>query len=199
MIALNFLPTLALSFAILSAVLAAFLPIYFASRKPGYSHIRHTISELGEIGSPVGKTVSYFGFMAIGISVWVFLIIAAYLLPQQVNVFFMLSLVGFGYVGGGIFRCDEGAPITGTWSNKLHNFFGVFEYIGAAAAFMMLERSAFWVPLSQLMFYAGVAVLVCLAALSVAPSVRGLIQRIAETLIFGGIVLIAWWVYRAST
>ena len=195
---MNALPTVALAFAVLSAVLAAAVPIYFGGRKPGYSHLRHTISELGEAGSPVGQSVSYVGFTAIGISLWLFLIVAAILLPHQSDVFFMLSLVGAGYVGGGVFRCDSGAPFAGSWQNTLHNIFGAFEYLGAAAAFLQMKRSEFWSPLSEVMSSAGGLVFFCLVGLSFPNPLRGLIQRIAEATIFGGIVLIGWWVYRAS-
>jgi hypothetical protein len=195
---MNILPPTALVFAVLSSVLAAAVPTYYGSRKPGYSHLRHTISELGEMGSPIGKSVSYFGFIAIGVSLWLFLIIAAKLLPSQSDVFFLLSLVGAGYVGGGIFRCDPEAPFIGSWRTALHNIFAALEYFGAAGAFLTLKRSEFWSPLSEVMSYAGGIVFFCLAAISFPHPFRGLIQRIAETIIFGGVVLIGWWVYRAS-
>jgi len=196
---MNLLPTLALILAVLSSLLAAAVPMYYGSRKPGYSHLRHTISELGEMGSPVGESVSHLGFIAIGISLWLFLIIAANLLPHQSDVFFMLSLVGAGYVGGGIFRCDPEAPFIGSWSTTLHNIFGVLEYAGAAGAFLTLKRSEFWSPLSEVMSYAGGIVFFCFAGISFPHPFRGLIQRIAETIIFGGVVLIGVWVYRAGT
>jgi len=195
---MHLLPTAALVFAILSAVLAVAVPMYYGRRKPGYSHLRHTISELGEMGSPVGKGVSYLGFIAIGISLWLFLIIAVRLLPSESDVFYMLSLVGAGYVGGGIFRCDPGAPFIGSWRTTLHNIFGALEYVGAAGAFLALERSVFWSALSGVMSIAGVIVFFCLVGISFPHPFRGLMQRIAETTIFGGVVLIAWWVYRAS-
>jgi uncharacterized protein DUF998 len=195
---MSLLPATALSLAVLSAVLAAAVPIYYGRRKPGYSHLRHTISELGEIGSPVGESVSYLGFISIGVSLWLFLIVAAKLLPSEADVFFLLSLIGAGYVGGGIFRCDPDAPFTGSWRTTLHNVFGALEYLGAAAAFLELKRSEFWSPLSDVMSFAGGLVLFCLPPLSFPHPLRGLIQRIAETTIFGGVVLVGWWVYRAS-
>lgn len=194
---MNLLPTIALVLAVLSAVLAAAVPMYYGRRKPGYSHLRHTISELGEMGSPVGKSASW-GFIAIGISLWLFLLIAARLLPDQSEVFFLLSLVGAGYVGGGIFRCDPEAPPFGSWRTTLHNLFGALEYVGAAGAFLTLKRSEFWSPLSDVMSFAGGIVFICLAGISFLHPLRGLVQRIAETIIFGGAVLVGWWVYRAS-
>jgi hypothetical protein len=193
------LPVLALVLAVVTAAIAAVVPIYFGRRKPGYSHIRHTISELGEIGSPVGRSVSYIGFLATGISLWLFLLVAAAALPHEsMESFYLLSLVGAGYVGGALFRCDAGAPAAGSWRNALHNIFGGLEYIGAVGAFATLRNSSFWSPLSDLSMYAAGLVLVCLWGISFPHPFRGLVQRIAEATIFLGIVLMGWWVYRFS-
>jgi hypothetical protein len=114
----NTLPLFALILAAVTAATAVSVPVYFGGRKPGYSHIRDTISELGEIGSPVGGSVSYIGFIATGISLWLFLLVAAGALPEEsTEPFYLLSLVGVGYVGGAIFRCDPGAPLVGSWRN----------------------------------------------------------------------------------
>ena len=196
---MNSLPTFALILAVVTAAAAVSVPVYFGARKPGYSHVRHTISELGEIGSPVGSSVSYIGFLSTGILLWLFLLVAAAALPHEsTEAFYLLSLVGVGYVGGAIFRCDPGAPLIGSSRNTLHNIFGALEYVGAAGAFTTLKRSEFWSPLSGLTVYAGGLVLVCLWGISFPHPFRGLIQRVAETTIFLGVVLIGWWVYRGS-
>src|SRR5688572_2043955 len=193
------LPVLAFVSAILTAAIAVGVPVYFGNRKPGYSHVRHTVSELGEAGSPVGRSVSFIGFLSTGIAVWLFLLVTARALPDgATEPLYMLSLVGAGYVGGAIFRCDPGAPPVGSWQNNLHNIFGGLEYIGAAGAFLALKLSGFWYPLSEFMAYAGMLVLVCLWGISFPHPFRGLIQRVAETTIFLGIVLMGWWAYRAS-
>src|SRR5688572_19679989 len=95
-------------------------PVHFGSRKPGYSHVRHTISELGETGSPVGRSVSFIGFLSTGIAVWLFLLVTAGALPDgATDPLYTLSLVGAGYVGGAIFRCDPGAPPVGSSQNGI--------------------------------------------------------------------------------
>jgi hypothetical protein len=193
-------PLLSLVLAALTAASAAFVPAYFGNRKPGYSHIRDTISELGETGSPVGGVVSYVGFVAIGILLWLFLIVTARVVPSgSAEAFWALSLIGAGYVGGGIFPCDPGAPPFGSWRNGLHNLFGFGEYAGAAAGFAMLQESDYWSPLSSTMEYAGGLVAVCLLGISFPHPFRGLVQRVAETTIFAGIVLIGIWVYRGGS
>jgi hypothetical protein len=192
-------PLLSLVLAVLTAVSAVFVPAYYGSRKPGYSHVRDTISELGETGSPVGGRVSYVGFMLTGVFLWLFLIVAASVVPSEAaESFWFLSLIGAGYVGGAIFRCDPGAPPFGSWQNGLHNLFGFGEYAGAAGGFAMLKESDYWSPLSSIMEYAGGLVAICLLGISFPHPFRGFIQRVAETTIFVGIVLIGIWVYRGG-
>ena len=191
-------PLVALVLAALTATTAAAVPAYFGIRKPGYSHVRHTISELVEVGSPVGARVSY-GFESIAILLWLFLLVAAQSSPTgSTDVFWTLSLVGVGYFGGGIFRCDPGAPPFGTWRNTLHNLFGSLEYLGAAATFSMLKFSSFWSPLSDVMAYAVPLVLFCFLGLSFPHKFRGLVQRVAETTIFAGVAAMGFWIYRAG-
>jgi hypothetical protein len=192
-------PLLSLVLAVLAAASAAAVPAYFGTRKPGYSHVRDTISELGETGSPVGARVSYGGFVATAILLWLFLVVAAAASPRgSTEAFWWLSLVGAGYFGGAIFRCDPGAPLLGSWHNGLHNLFGAAEYIGAAVAFSLLKFDAFWEPLSDVLEYAGGLVAVCLWGMSFPHRFRGLIQRVAETTIFAGVVLMGVWVFRGA-
>lgn len=193
------LESLALGLALLAAVSAFLVPTYFGRLKPGYSHLRHTISELGETGSPISKKVSYFGFVPIGLLVMAYIGVTAQILPESTHRSIgLLGLVGVGYVGGGVFRCDAGAPQSGSASNTLHNIFGLVEYLSAAAAFSMLRADAHFAPLSSFFHYAGIAIIICLIGTSFRHPLRGLVQRIAEALIFGGIVLMAWLVFGGS-
>lgn len=41
--------------------------VYFASRTPGYSHRRHTISELGQIRGPYSRLVGMGLFLPVGL------------------------------------------------------------------------------------------------------------------------------------
>ena len=193
------LELLALALAILAAAAAVWVPAYFGRLKPGYSHLKHTISELGEAGSPISTRVSYLGFVPIGLLVWAYLGVTALIFPaSDSKALGLLALIGLGYVGGGVFRCDAGAPLGGSVATVLHNIFGAGEYLGAAAAFSMLRSETYWASLSDILSYASGAIIVCLWGISFPHPYRGLIQRFAESLIFGGLVLMAWWVYRAG-
>jgi hypothetical protein len=193
--------TVAFALALLTVLSAAAVPAYFGRKKPGYSHLRHTISELGEAGSPHAGAVS-FGFAGIGILLWLFLAVAAYATPgTSTPAYWQLSLVGVGYVGGGAFRCDPGAPAVGTWRNTCHVICGALEYVGAAAAFSSLAAAVrghgAWSVLSPLMALGTPVILVCFWAITIPHGLRGFVQRVAETIIFAGIAVTGLWVYLA--
>ena len=86
------LPLLAFVLPLLTAATAAIVPLYFGRRKPGYSHLRDTMSELGEIGSPIGRSASYIGFVSTGILLWLFVLVAAAAVPNgAADALFILS------------------------------------------------------------------------------------------------------------
>src|SRR5687767_12849756 len=84
------------------------------------------------------------------------------LVPQEA--LWQFSLVGVGYVDGGLFACDRGAPVFGTTRNTVHVVCGVLEYVGAAAAFAVLSRDAVWASITPALSYATPVVLICWAS-----------------------------------
>nr|WP_315481724.1 DUF998 domain-containing protein [uncultured Undibacterium sp.] len=160
--------------------------IVLAPRKLGYSHIKHTISEIGEIGAHNQRFVAFGLFLPIGIS----LLIVAYLINTASPAAARLALcIAVGYIGAAVFPCDAGAPLYGSVSHTLHFFAGAVEYIGGAFALMTLAES-----LGEPFETAGYIVIGVAIALSFPHPVRGLIQRIAELCLFGGLALAAWQV-----
>lgn len=158
--------------------------IVLAPKKLGYSHIKHTISEIGEIGAHNQRFVAFGLFLPIGIS----LLIVAYLINTASPPAARLALcVAIGYIGAAVFPCDAGAPLYGSVSHTLHFFAGAVEYIGGAFALMTLAES-----LGEPFETAGYIVIGVAIALSFPHPIRGLIQRIAEICLFGGLALAAW-------
>lgn len=101
-----------------------------------------------------------------------------------------------GYLGGALFPCDHGSPLTGSGRQQLHNLVGGVQYVGGAAAlFLAADAQRALLPSlgPWLLGSAGVVALVTLA-LSVQAlfPVRGLIQRVGELLLFGNLLLLAW-------
>ncbi len=165
----------------------------FALARPEYSHIRHTISELGESGSPISSLVSFGFFLPTGVLVWVAIVFAYPFYARDRSTAWGLrafSSLGLGYVMAAFFPCDPGSPLMGSWQQQVHNVFGLIEYLGTGAGLMALGWSHTKVESSltgMALVLSGVAVLVGLVLLST-PSwvgMRGLVQRVTEVIIFG--------------
>ena len=156
------------------------------ARRPGYSQIRHTISELGEFGAPQQGLVAFGVFLPVG----ALLALVAYLVRPFGQANFVLALcISIGYLVAAVFPCDPGSPLWGTPRQGLHNLGGAIEYVGGAFALWRIGES-FGQPFQA----AGVIVGGTAVALSIqafAP-VRGLIQRFAECCLFGGLALSVW-------
>ena len=159
--------------------------IALAPRKAGYSHIKHSISELGEIGAPDQRLVALGIFLPIGLML---LLIAIALRPDRPAAALALC-VAVGYVGAAAFPCDPGSPLFGSARQLFHNIAGAVEYAGGGFALMTVAEHH-----GQPFRAAGFVVLGVTIALSLLPtdSVRGLVQRLAETCLFAGLALAAW-------
>jgi hypothetical protein len=156
------------------------------TRRPGYSQIRHIISELGEFGAPQQRLVAFGVFLSVG----AVLALVAYLLRPfgQANATLALC-ISVGYLVAAVFPCDPGSPLWGTARQALHNLGGAIEYAGGAFALWRIGES-----LGQPFRAAGLIVGGTAIALSIqafAP-VRGLIQRFAECCLSGGLALSVW-------
>ena len=105
----------------------------FALLRPEYSHIRNTISELGEYGAPLSPLVSFGFFLPAGVLVWIALYLAYPFCSNNtltsVGIMAFASL-GFGYVMSAFFPCDPGSPLFGSWRQHAHNIAGFVEYLG---------------------------------------------------------------------
>jgi Protein of unknown function (DUF998) len=174
---------------VLTVVATAYLfaaLVVVGAKSPAYSHMRHTISELGEFGSPRQNFVAFGIFLPVG----VLLLAVAFLLHSVNQPAALLALcIGIGYVVAALFPCDPGSPASGSSRQALHNLGGAVEYLGGAFALLRLAES-FGLPFRA----AGFVVFGAAVALSVttfAP-IRGLVQRIAEICLFGGLAFSLW-------
>lgn len=166
--------------------------VVLARRKPGYSHVRHSISELGEIGAPDQRFVALVVFLPIGLA----LLPVAWLVRVESPETAALALcIAVGYLGAAAFPCDPGSPMSGSTRQLLHNVAGAVEYAGGGFALMRIAERY-----DQPFRLAGFIVLGSVVALSVlsSNSVRGLVQRVAEACLFGGLALAAWRVGGAA-
>lgn len=181
--------TLAVTITLLAAAYLAIGVAVLARRKSGYGHLRHTISELGETGARDQRFVAFGFFLPIGLA----LLLVAYLLRPHSPAAAALALaIAIGYIGAAVFPCDPGSPLAGSAKQSLHNLAGGIEYIGGGFALVTLARD-----LGAPFQVAGFVVLGAAVALSVLPSasMRGLVQRVAELCLFGGL---AWAASRLA-
>lgn len=173
-------PTLVLS--ILASLFLGTGLVLLARRHKNYSHIRNTISELGEWGSPDQSLVALGFFLPIGLTTALVGYLLYGLAPAVAGLAFCIST---GYVGAAMFPCDPGSPVTGSVRQSLHNLAGAVQYIGGG--FALNSMSALGTPFKL----ASAFVFGCAVALTLLPatSVRGVVQRAAEICLFGSLAV----------
>lgn len=168
-----------LSFLVASVVVAA-------AARPDYSHVRDTISQLGESGASYGRLVSYAVFLPVGA---IMSIVAWLAVSLDRDVALLALCLAIGYLGAASFRCDPGAPSRGSFRQSVHNACGRVQYLGGAYALYRIAVQHG--PLTA----APAIVVVLVSAVTLVPGqwrVRGLIQRIAELTLFVSLSLSLW-------
>jgi len=158
---------------------------WFSRRRVGYSQVRHTISELGERGAADQRAVAVCLFLPVGLMA---LSVAPLVVRSNPFLAALAVCLAAGYFVAGAFPCDPGSPLSGSFRQVVHNLGGALQYIGGGFALLAMgERVAAFKP-------AGFAVLGCAFAISFlrCNSWRGIIQRVAEVLLFGCLLAGAW-------
>jgi hypothetical protein len=162
---------------------------YFGKRTPGYSHIRHTISELGQVDAPHKLKINYWVFLPTGTGL-IFIAMINGITENTFTPYSLLALsVATGYLVAAFFPADPGSPMWGSLRQQIHNLGGAAEYIGGAISLLLLSNiSLFLEP-----FYTASAYIVFIAAAGLSvpflKSYRGFIQRAAELVLFSNLVL----------
>lgn len=154
-------------------------------RRPLYRWQKDTISELGETGAHDARLVNYFIFLPVGLILLG--IPAMHFLQESAQgynspLIGLTGCVGVGYVLAAFFPCDPGSPATGTSRQTVHTLGGFVEYAGGA---YFLSQAG------ENFKYAGIVVMGCAVLISFNTPWRGAIQRVAEILLFSGILLMS--------
>lgn len=172
---MGFLSLLALG----AGIFLALGVIVFGRAKSGYRWTQHTISELGETGSPYSMMVSLGLFLPVGLAMG-----GIALMATRLEVRYLAGSIAIGYLGAAFFPCDPGSPLKGSVRQSLHNFAGGVEYFGGAISFLMLanDHGKLWQYLGVLVFLGGIGL-----SLPQTMKWRGLIQRLTETALFLGL------------
>jgi hypothetical protein len=169
-----------MAIALLSVIFWLTFGIIRFGRRPGYSHIRHTISELGESGAPAARQVNFGIFLPVGAAL---LGMGVMLWGGHPDAAGLAACIGAGYAVAAFFPCDPGSPLAGSMRQQIHNAGGAIEYLGGAYFIARLQAegaAGLNIPgLPALLIASAVA----LSVPSLSPW-RGLIQRLAEIALF---------------
>lgn len=165
--------------SLLASIYLAAGIIFFGRKRKTYSHFRHTISELGESGSPYERAVSVGLFLPVGLA----LVFISFLNNPHEALRRLSFCIGAGYLVAAFFPCDKGSPLDGSWRQHAHNLGGFAEYGGGA---YFISHSSFEGAFSFISTGLIAAIVVVCTLLLAVPtfSLRGLVQRVAEVLLF---------------
>jgi len=175
-----------------------------ASLKGEYSHVSQYISELNARGSAWGWQIGYLGFLPLGLlALASFPVIAPSVRLSGVSQigFWMLIAEPIAYAGSTFAPCDPGCPSTGSISQNVHNVLGgvtlLITTTGLALLFfnerLALKKRVVWLLLAGMY--------ISLYALALVPDFapwRGLLQRIAEGVLYGCLCLVSWRLLAAE-
>ncbi len=166
--------------------------VFFGRRRTVYSHIRNTISELGEQFSKDAQLVNLGVFLPVGIlcalSVFINSNSSDALENKLIDYTYYLGLsIATGYIVAAFFPCDPGAPFPGSWRNGIHNLGGGVMYVGAAVSLWYMSKmtnTGQWGWGNAILISCSTIVGLAIIFLSFPNKYRGLVQRVVELLLF---------------
>lgn len=182
------------------AVVVSYLIMLFGggALKAEYSHQAQFISELNASGTAYAQTIGWLGFVPFGVLAAILIIAVSHKAPvrgvSRVG-YWLLMAEPVAYIGSALWPCDIGCPIDGSTSQVLHNILGLVTYLATTLGLFFLAFTPkismnwrfFWVVLSIVWF--------TLLALMVNDSIaewRGLLQRLAECIVYSSLLICAW-------
>jgi len=169
-----------------------------AALKPGYSPVAQYISELGATGSAHARLISLAGFIPVGVLCAVLLVVMAARVPLvgigRVG-YWLLLCEPLAWIGSALAPCDLGCPHGGSVWQVLHNLLGVLTYLGTTLGLVLMAAAPGLRPATRLLWIALAMAWLLLFLLMGTPAladVRGLLQRLAEWLVYGALCSAAW-------
>lgn len=172
---------------------------------PDYSLVANYISELGARGQPWGEVISIAGFVSIGVLIGAFVIMAAPIAQvegaSRLGCWLLFSQA-IAYVGAGLAPCDSGCPQSGSISQVIHNWIALFTYIAAGVGFFLLARAPKLGKAASRGFVLGGVFWLAAFALMLEPAFSGwagLLQRLAEMVLWITLLFIAWRMLEAGS
>ena len=202
----------------LYSVIGMIVPVGFAvsvlilgALTPGYSHVYHTISELGEVGAPYAVEASIVFMVSGGLIIGFGYGLQRSIPRQDSRVLCGVCVIAYGlldFVGSGLFPVDPGGAAT-TLSASYHVTLTVLGELAALAMPVVFlvdtENVLGWEPLRRLSKWVGVLLVPASGFLvwaiggnvpGVNDSPIGLAQRILVGLFLGWIFCAAWFMRK---
>ncbi|HTN08841.1 DUF998 domain-containing protein [Agriterribacter sp.] len=162
--------------------------IYFASQRPHYSHLKHTISELGADNAVNKRAVNLGLFFPAGL----LLILFGLLHSGNADIKGLAVCLGTGYLVSAFFPCDPGSPLIGSSKQTVHNMGGFIEYAGGIYFLNKCPHLLLTPNFIQPQWITGFLVVCVILTSLPAFKLRGLFQRILEMILFGQLLWISY-------
>jgi len=100
---------------VVAPLLFAAVVLVCAALRPGYSHVRQFISELGETGGSHSRLMNFAGFVPAGVLFMAFGVSLLQVVPRttaSLAAALLIVVYGLGAAGAGVYSCDPGCPTT---------------------------------------------------------------------------------------
>ena len=171
-----------------------------ASLKPEYSHISQYISELNALGSAWSWQIGYLGFLPLGLlgfAVWMAVAPKLSLTGASKVGFWLLLAEPIVYAGSAFAPCDLGCPNTGSLSQNIHNILSGITLLATTSGLVLLFFNKSLSPTKRVGWLVLATVFIGLYSLALAPDLaplRGLLQRLAEGILYGCLCIVGWQV-----
>ena len=191
---------------IIIALILLYVTVVFggASLKADYSHIGQYISELNATGSEWSWQIGYLGFLPLGL-LGLFMLVTVARTTQLTGIsqigMWLLAGEPIAYLGSAFAPCDLGCPSTGSLSQNVHNVLSLITLLMTTLGLVFLSFNKNLTPHRRAGWALLAAVFITLYMLALAPDFdpwRGLLQRLAEGILYGSLCLVSWRLLAAS-
>ena len=166
--------------------------------KTDYSHVSQYISELNAVGSAWSWQIGYLGFLPLGLlGFWLLLVVARSSGLTGISHIGCWLLIGepIAYIGSAFAPCDLGCSSTGSLSQDAHNIVSVVTLLMTALGLVLLSFNRRIPPIRRVGWLVLAAIFITLYTLALAPDLapwKGLLQRLAEGVLYGCLCVVAW-------
>lgn len=170
-----------------------------AAIKPGYSSVSQYISELNATDTAHASVLGLYGFLPLGLLFGLFLLVATPLAQVEGRSrvgWWLLWSQPVALISAFLAPCDAGCPDSGSLSQIIHNAFGLLTYFAGALGLVLLASAPVLggTAARNYLRITGISFVV-LFVVMLQPEVallRGLLQRLADALLGGALLVIAW-------